>query len=89
MPSNTLSDADVVVVNGDLMDGKVRDLGKAVAELGDIQSKQGVYFTTGNHEYISGKGCQNLIQLGSCLKSMFQSSVVSLSVFTSSRRRRG
>ena len=79
-----MSDADVVVVNGDLMDGKVRDLGKAVAQLGDIQSKQGVYFTTGNHEYISGMGCQNVIQFGSRFKSMFQSSVFSLSVFSSS-----
>jgi len=54
-------DADVVVVNGDLMDGRVRELGKAVAQLGDIQSKQGVYFTTGNHEYISG-GVDELFQ---------------------------
>ena len=46
-----MSDADVVVVNGDLMDGRVRDLGKAVAQLGDIQSKQGVYFF---REYFEG-----------------------------------
>jgi len=47
-------DADITVVNGDLMDGVVRDLGEAVLQLGKLQSKQGVYFTTGNHEYLSG-----------------------------------
>ncbi len=47
-------EADVVVVNGDLMDGRVRELGEAVAELGNIEAKQGVYFTTGNHEYLTG-----------------------------------
>ena len=44
------------------MDGRVRELGKAVALLGDIQSKQGVYFTTGNHEYLSGMGRRNELQ---------------------------
>ena len=47
-------DADITVVNGDLMDGRVEDLGDAVKLLGQLSSKQGVFFTTGNHEYISG-----------------------------------
>jgi len=47
-------DADIAVVNGDLMDGRVEDLGDAVQLLGQLSSKQGVFFTTGNHEYISG-----------------------------------
>jgi len=58
--TNTL-DADIAVVNGDLMDGVVGDLGDAVKQLGDLKSKQGVYFTTGNHEYISG-GVDDLFQ---------------------------
>ena len=53
-PCSCRTDADIVVVNGDLMDGVVSDLGDAVKQLGDLKSKQGVYFTTGNHEYISG-----------------------------------
>jgi len=54
-------DADITVVNGDLMDGVVRDLGDAVMQLGHLKSKQGVYFTTGNHEYLSG-GVDDLFQ---------------------------
>ena len=54
-----VADADIVVVNGDLMDGVVSDLGDAVKQLGDLKSKQGVYFTTGNHEYISGIHAQD------------------------------
>ena len=37
------------------MDGLVRDLGEAVSQLGKLKSKRGIFFTTGNHEYISGK----------------------------------
>jgi hypothetical protein len=45
---------DVVAVTGDLVDGSVRDLGHAVAHLGRLQARHGVYFVTGNHEYYSG-----------------------------------
>lgn len=45
---------DIVAITGDLMDGSVEDLGPAIAPLGDIQSRFGTYFVTGNHEYYSG-----------------------------------
>jgi predicted MPP superfamily phosphohydrolase len=45
---------DIVAITGDLIDGSVEDLGGAVAPLGEIRSKLGTYFVTGNHEYYSG-----------------------------------
>jgi predicted MPP superfamily phosphohydrolase len=45
---------DVVAVTGDLVDGSVRELGRAVAHLGELRARHGVYFVTGNHEYYSG-----------------------------------
>ncbi|HET8541985.1 MAG TPA: metallophosphoesterase [Anaeromyxobacter sp.] len=48
--------ADVVAVTGDLVDGSVRELGAAVAHLGQLRARHGVYFVTGNHEYYSGVG---------------------------------
>ncbi len=46
--------ADVVCVVGDLVDGSVAELGRFAAPLGDIQSRHGAFFVTGNHEYYSG-----------------------------------
>ncbi|MFI5936160.1 metallophosphoesterase [Actinoplanes sp. NPDC051494] len=46
--------ADIVCVVGDLVDGSVAELGKFAAPLRGIQSRQGAYFVTGNHEYYSG-----------------------------------
>ncbi|AGZ46789.1 putative metallophosphoesterase [Actinoplanes friuliensis DSM 7358] len=46
--------ADVVCIVGDLVDGRVAELGKYAAPLADIQSRRGAYFVTGNHEYYSG-----------------------------------
>ncbi|ADD44550.1 metallophosphoesterase [Stackebrandtia nassauensis] len=43
---------DVVVIPGDLIDGTVADLGPAVAPLGDLRARHGVYFSLGNHEYL-------------------------------------
>ena len=43
--------ADMVAVTGDVIDGYVRDLSDQVAALADLQSRDGVYFCTGNHEY--------------------------------------
>jgi len=45
---------DLVAITGDLVDGPVEDLGAAVAPLGQIRSRLGTYFVTGNHEYYSG-----------------------------------
>jgi uncharacterized protein len=45
---------DVVAITGDLVDGSVRELGRAVGELARLEARHGVYFVTGNHEYYSG-----------------------------------
>lgn len=45
---------DVVVITGDLVDGRVRELERSVAPLRDLKARWGVYFVTGNHEYYSG-----------------------------------
>lgn len=46
--------ADMVAVTGDLVDGSVAQLRPHVAPLGDLTSRHGTYFVTGNHEYYSG-----------------------------------
>lgn len=45
---------DAIAVVGDLIDGSVEDLGRAVEPLSGLRAKYGAYFVTGNHEYISG-----------------------------------
>ncbi|MEU9111790.1 metallophosphoesterase [Streptomyces sp. NPDC048483] len=45
---------DLVAIVGDLVDGSVPDLGPAAEPLRELQSRQGAYFVTGNHEYYSG-----------------------------------
>ena len=47
-------DADVVAITGDLIDGTIDEIGEAVRPLGEIRSKHGTFFVTGNHEYYSG-----------------------------------
>ena len=46
--------ADLVAITGDLIDGSVADLAEHVAPLADLQSREGTFFVTGNHEYYSG-----------------------------------
>ena len=46
--------ADAVAVTGDLVDGRVEDLGEDVAPLAELRSRHGTFFVTGNHEYYSG-----------------------------------
>lgn len=50
---NTL-DADIVVITGDLVDMPVEQIGDKLDALRDIQSRLGVYFVPGNHEYFYG-----------------------------------
>ncbi|KAL6723100.1 hypothetical protein Aduo_018141 [Ancylostoma duodenale] len=45
---------DIVAISGDLADGFVRDLEGAANPLCSLKSKHGVYFATGNHEYMHG-----------------------------------
>jgi len=45
---------DLVVITGDLVDGSVEKLRDDVAPLGTMQARYGVYFVTGNHEFIRG-----------------------------------
>jgi predicted MPP superfamily phosphohydrolase len=45
---------DLVAITGDVVDGTVADLAEAVAPLGALRARHGVYFVTGNHEYFSG-----------------------------------
>ena len=45
------TDPDLVAVVGDLVDGTVEELGPAAEPLRDLQSREGTFFVTGNHEY--------------------------------------
>jgi hypothetical protein len=46
--------ADIFVLTGDLVDGTIHQLSEDVAPLKNIQSAQGNFFVTGNHEYYFG-----------------------------------
>ncbi|VDI29722.1 Hypothetical predicted protein [Mytilus galloprovincialis] len=43
--------SDIVVIDGDLVDGLVSQLRDAVQPLRNIRSKHGIFYVTGNHEY--------------------------------------
>lgn len=45
---------DLVVITGDLVDGKPRYIGSSVEALNGLKSRYGTYFVTGNHDYYSG-----------------------------------
>jgi predicted MPP superfamily phosphohydrolase len=45
---------DIVAVTGDLVDGSVAKLMHEVAPFGDLKSRHGVFFVTGNHDHYSG-----------------------------------
>ncbi len=48
---------DLVAITGDLVDGgAVADLGHAIAHVGRLEGRHGVYFVTGNHEYYADAG---------------------------------
>ena len=42
---------DLVAIVGDLVDGTVEELGPAAEPLRDLDSREGAFFVTGNHEY--------------------------------------
>ena len=46
--------ADIFALTGDLVDGTIHQLSEDVAPLKNIQSAQGNFFVTGNHEYYFG-----------------------------------
>jgi predicted MPP superfamily phosphohydrolase len=45
---------DAIALGGDLVDGRVIEIGQAVAELRRLRARDGVFFVTGNHEYYWG-----------------------------------
>lgn len=47
-------DADIVVITGDLIDMPVNQIGDTLESLRNIQSRTGVFFVPGNHEYFYG-----------------------------------
>ncbi|MEY4578079.1 MAG: hypothetical protein RL701_2782 [Pseudomonadota bacterium] len=44
---------DMIAIGGDLVDGRVSQIGAQVAELRRLTAPYGVHFVTGNHEYYS------------------------------------
>lgn len=57
---------DLVAITGDLVDGKAELIGPDLAPLANLRARQGVFFTTGNHEYYAGvqQWMTHLPQLG-------------------------
>lgn len=47
---------DLVALTGDLVDGPVERLARAVAPLAELQPAQRLFFAMGNHDYYSGPG---------------------------------
>jgi predicted MPP superfamily phosphohydrolase len=47
---------DLIAIGGDLVDGRVHEIGAHIAELRRLRARDGVHFVTGNHEYYSGSG---------------------------------
>ncbi|MCX2717150.1 metallophosphoesterase [Helicobacter sp. MIT 21-1697] len=45
---------DIVVIVGDLVDNKIGEVKADLNPLKDLQSKEGVYYVAGNHEYYHG-----------------------------------
>ncbi|MDR1451598.1 MAG: metallophosphoesterase [Helicobacteraceae bacterium] len=57
---------DMVVITGDLIDAPIARVETALAEIAKIQSKYGIFFATGNHEYFYNpdEAFERLEQLG-------------------------
>ncbi len=45
---------DLIAITGDLVDGSVAHLARAIEPLSGLRAPRGVFFVTGNHEYFSG-----------------------------------
>ncbi len=45
---------DLIVVTGDLVDGRVAGIAREVQPFQQLRARHGVYFVTGNHDYYSG-----------------------------------
>ena len=50
------TDADLIALTGDFADGSVKALQNDSAFLGNLRSRDGIYFITGNHEYYHDLG---------------------------------
>jgi predicted MPP superfamily phosphohydrolase len=46
---------DIVLLGGDLVDGKVEQVADAIAPIAGLEAPLGVYAVSGNHEFISGE----------------------------------
>lgn len=46
--------ADLILITGDLFDGATNSQGKYIPYLNNFKAKQGIFFTSGNHEIYSG-----------------------------------
>ena len=57
---------DAVAITGDLVDGSVEHVGAEVAPFGGLESKDGTFFVTGNHDFYSGANpwCARVAELG-------------------------
>jgi uncharacterized protein len=47
---------DAIAICGDLVDGRVMEIGHHVAELRHLRARNGVFYVTGNHEYYWNAG---------------------------------
>jgi len=47
-------DPDLVAITGDLVEGRVAEVGGLVSGLARLKARHGVFFVTGNHEYYHG-----------------------------------
>lgn len=58
--------ADMIVLTGDLVDGRIEQIKEALQPLAKLQSRYGTFFVTGNHEYFHGVEaiCAHLKTLG-------------------------
>lgn len=46
---------DLIVITGDLFDGTDGNMDQLISYIGRLQAPQGVYFTTGNHDFYAGE----------------------------------